>query len=271
ALELARAGSPVRLVHRSGSLTARDDIVEQIRKESQIDDLPGWELESLHGGDHLEEVVLRKADGQCLRVAAEGLVVKIARVPRTEVFRGQLDLTRAGAIVVDRELHTSRDGVFAAGDVVADAYARVAAALGQGSLAARSVLRYLQSQTPMKNELSVAEVVDMFERTLRSSETARTARHGVLRSLLELHENNIDQWKWEDLPRRDTEADHAVAAAKRAIDVLNTKRHQLVEATDAALVASIDQDPSASPTTESPAMVFDRLSVLVIRIAFTER
>jgi thioredoxin reductase (NADPH) len=76
-------------------------------------------------------------------VAAGGLVVKIARVPCTDLLRDQVDMDRAGAIVVDREMRTSRDGVFAAGDVVAGAYARIAAALGQGSLAARSVLRYL--------------------------------------------------------------------------------------------------------------------------------
>jgi thioredoxin reductase (NADPH) len=63
------------------------------------------------------------------------------------MIRGQLDLDRAGAIVVDGQLRTSASGVFAAGDVVADAYARVAAALGQGSLAARSVLRHLQGRT----------------------------------------------------------------------------------------------------------------------------
>ena len=146
ALELARSGSTVKLVHRSDALSARDDIVEQIHREPRIDDLAGWELESLHGGEHLEEVVLRRADGQRLRLAARGLVVKIARAPRTQLFRGQLDLNRAGAIIVDDELRTSRDGVFAAGDVVADAYARVAAALGQGILAARSVLRYLEGQ-----------------------------------------------------------------------------------------------------------------------------
>src|SRR5207244_3004953 len=84
--------------------------------------------------------LVRRADGQRRRLEAGGLVVKIARVPRTDLFRGQLELDRAGAIVVDRELHTSCDGVFAAGDVVADSYARVASALGQGSLAARSVL-----------------------------------------------------------------------------------------------------------------------------------
>jgi thioredoxin reductase (NADPH) len=148
ALELARQGSKVWLVHRSDGLTARDDIVEQVRDEARIEDLPGWELESLDGGRRLEGVtVVRRADGERRRLEAGGLVVKIARVPRTELFRGQLELDKAGAIVVDRVLQTSREGVFAAGDVVSGSYARVSAALGQGSLAARSVLRRLQGRS----------------------------------------------------------------------------------------------------------------------------
>ena len=103
ALELARAGSSVWLVHRSDALTARHDIVEQVRHEPRIEDLPGWELESLDGGERLEGVTLvRRADGERRRLEAGGLVVKIARVPRTDLFRGQLELDRAGAIVVDR-------------------------------------------------------------------------------------------------------------------------------------------------------------------------
>jgi hypothetical protein len=93
----------------------------------------------------------------------------------------------------------------------------------------------------------------------------------VLIPLLALHENNIEQWNHEDAVRRDVSDDHAVAAAKRDIDVLNTKRHEFVEAIDAAYAACFQQVPSAPPSTESPAMVFDRLSVLVIRIASTER
>jgi thioredoxin reductase (NADPH) len=147
ALELARAGSTVTLVHRSEALTARDDIVEQVRREPRIEELAGWELASLEGGGRLEAVSLvRPADGQRRRVEAGGLVVKIARLPRTDLCRGQLELDRAGAIVVDARLQTSCAGVFAAGDVVSGAYARIAAAMGQGSVAARSVLRYLQGR-----------------------------------------------------------------------------------------------------------------------------
>lgn len=148
ALELAREGSRVWLVHRSEALSARHDVVEQVRCQPRIEELPGWELDSLEGAERLEAVtVVRRADGERRRLEAGGLVVKIARVPRTDLFRGQLELDRGGAIVVDREMHTSCDGVFAAGDVVADSYARIASAAGQGSLAARSVLRHLQRRT----------------------------------------------------------------------------------------------------------------------------
>jgi thioredoxin reductase (NADPH) len=147
ALELARAGSQVALVSRSAALTARDNIVEQVRAEPRIEQLDGWQLESLEGGERLEAVnLVRPADGERRRVEAAGLVVKIARVPRTDLVRGQLELDSRGAIIVDEEMHTSRQGVFAVGDVVANAYARVAAALGQGSLAARSVLHYIQGE-----------------------------------------------------------------------------------------------------------------------------
>src|SRR5439155_4281764 len=76
ALELAKQGSKVTLVHRSEALAARHDIVEQLRHEPRIEDLPGWELESLDGVDRLEGVtVVRRADGQRRRLEAGGLVV----------------------------------------------------------------------------------------------------------------------------------------------------------------------------------------------------
>ena len=148
ALELARRGSSVKLIHRSPNLTARQDIVRQLQDQPRIEDLPGWELEAAHGAERLENIVLvRRSTGERKEVAVQRLVVKIARTPNTQLFEGQLELDRSGAVVVDRELRASRAGVFAAGDVVAGAYPRVAAALGQGSLAARSVLHHLEGRS----------------------------------------------------------------------------------------------------------------------------
>jgi len=114
----------------------------------------------------------------------------------------------------------------------------------------------------------VADVVAHFRRALGAP--APSPPRGVLELLLGLHENNALQWACEDVSRRDDADDHTIANAKREIDALNGKRHVFVEAIDAALTAVIDQSPSAPPTTESPGMVYDRLSVLVIRLASTE-
>jgi thioredoxin reductase (NADPH) len=89
--------------------------------------------------------LVRPATGDRRAVPAGGLVVKISRVPCTEPFRGQVELDRRGFVVTDGELRTSCTGVFAAGDVVAGAYWRVAYALGQGMLAARSILLHLEA------------------------------------------------------------------------------------------------------------------------------
>lgn len=144
ALELAATATSVKLVHRSEALTARPDIVERVGQDHRIEDLPGWEVESTSGTERLEEVVLvHPSTSERRKVAAGGLIVKISRSPRTAVFRGQLDLDRREAIVVDGTLQASLPGVFAAGDVVAGSYWRVATAFGQGVLAARSILRHL--------------------------------------------------------------------------------------------------------------------------------
>lgn len=147
ALFLASTGSSVILAHRSDALTARHDIIGRLREESRIEDLSGWEVESVRGGERLEEVgLLHTATGERRSVPAGGLVVKISRNPRTEAFRGELDLDSRGFIVVDAELRTSCRGVFAAGDVVSGAYWRVANALGHGSLVSRTILHYLQDE-----------------------------------------------------------------------------------------------------------------------------
>jgi thioredoxin reductase (NADPH) len=147
ALALANRGSSVKLIHRSSQLTARQDILRQLHDQPRIEDLPGWELEAARGAERLEKIALVRPTGERQEIAVQGLVVKIARAPNTQLFDGQLDLDRSGAVVVDRDLHTSLAGVFAVGDVVSGAYPRVAAALGQGSLAARSVLHSLEGRS----------------------------------------------------------------------------------------------------------------------------
>jgi thioredoxin reductase (NADPH) len=145
ALALASGGSSVTLVHRSPQLTARRDVVEQIRSEGRITEMAGWSLDRLVGAEHLDAVEVTNGVGERRRLEVRGVVLKLGREPNVDLVRGQLDLGAQGGIVVDRALRTSHPQAFAAGDVVEGAYQRIATAIGQGSLAARSILRHLES------------------------------------------------------------------------------------------------------------------------------
>jgi hypothetical protein len=87
--------------------------------------------------------------------------------------------------------------------------------------------------------------------------------------ILSLVDSNMRQWDLEDTTRDPLASDTEVANAKREIDRLNGGRHHLVEEIDAAIDSMLSQPDGAPIATESPGMVLDRLSVLVIRRART--
>jgi hypothetical protein len=93
----------------------------------------------------------------------------------------------------------------------------------------------------------------------------------VMQLLLELLRSNLEQWELEDVTRTQGADDATVARAKRSIDRLNLERHCLTERVDAAIDATLVQSATSTPSTESPAMAFDRLSVLAIRLDRTQR
>ncbi len=115
---------------------------------------------------------------------------------------------------------------------------------------------------------TAAELVTEMERAITGGACA--SRIPWVTLVAELVGSNLEQWELEDASRDPCATDEQVATAKRGIDRLNIGRHHLVEQIDASIAAGLDQAPGAPLATESPGMVLDRLSVLVIRRVRTE-
>jgi hypothetical protein len=110
---------------------------------------------------------------------------------------------------------------------------------------------------------SVAELAGQMELAVRGEPFI--GQTGILRMACELTVSNVRQWDLVDVTRDPEASDGVVARAKRAVDELNLNRHRLVQQIDAAVAGLIDPPASATLATESPGMVLDRLSVLIIR------
>ena len=115
---------------------------------------------------------------------------------------------------------------------------------------------------------ATGEILAELQRAVR--DPARRSQPGLLGLLVDLLRSNLEQWNLESVSRAAGVDDAAVARAKRDIDELNGRRHQLVEAIDAAFDRALEQTATAPLATESPGMALDRLTVLVIRVHRTE-
>jgi len=167
ALFFSRYSRKVTLLVRKPALSPAMSryLVDRIGSVENIEVRPGVEVAGVHGDGRLERVTLRSVeDGSTSEIAAAGMFIFIGTAPRSEVFADVLERNEKGFILtagdlpqtggrprgwnLDREpllFETSMPGVFAAGDVRANANRRVAAAVGEGSAAIYSVHRYLMT------------------------------------------------------------------------------------------------------------------------------
>lgn len=153
AIHLAQQGAPVTIAIRGADLTVSMStyLIDRIDAAANITVAPFTEVVALHGDTRLTEVTLRdNRTGAETRQPCAGLFSFIGAVPFTEWLAGFVELDDHGFVLTGSELagrvdfdplpfETSRPGVFAAGDVRASSMKRVAAAVGDGSSAIRSV------------------------------------------------------------------------------------------------------------------------------------
>jgi thioredoxin reductase (NADPH) len=167
AIYLARQAGHVRLVVRGPDLSAgmSDYLVERIHADPRITVQTSTEVTALHGEHRLKYVTLSDRKGSADEACAcFGLFCFIGATPATDFLQG-VRLDSGGFVLTDVQLgtdpgpawaaagrsplafETSVPGVFAVGDVRLGSMKRVAAAVGEGASAVRSVHQALAALT----------------------------------------------------------------------------------------------------------------------------
>nr|WP_238148091.1 thioredoxin-disulfide reductase [Rothia halotolerans] len=147
ALFLTTFASSVTIIHRRDTLRASEIMQERALNHPKITFI--WDsavvgIEGEHKTEALQIENLRS--GLTQRLEVEGLFVAIGSDPRTDLVKGQLELTPEGTIAVQgRSSKTALPGVFAAGDVIDPTYRQAITAAGSGCVAAIDAQHYLES------------------------------------------------------------------------------------------------------------------------------
>ncbi|MGW1072149.1 thioredoxin-disulfide reductase [Streptomyces sp. NPDC002537] len=144
---LSRFAKSVTVVHRRDALRASKAMQERAFADPKISFVWDSEVAEIHGDNKLSGLTLRNLKtGETSELPVTGLFIAIGHDPRTELFKGQLDLDDEGYLKVDApSTRTNLTGVFAAGDVVDHTYRQAITAAGTGCSSALDAERYLAS------------------------------------------------------------------------------------------------------------------------------
>ncbi|MFJ8360632.1 thioredoxin-disulfide reductase [Streptomyces sp. NPDC093984] len=142
---LSRFAKSVTVVHRRDTLRASKAMQDRAFADPKIKFVWDSEVAEIKGNPKLEGLTLRNLKtGELTELPVTGLFIAIGHDPRTELFKGQLDLDEEGYLKVDApSTRTNLTGVFGAGDVVDHTYRQAITAAGTGCSAALDAERYL--------------------------------------------------------------------------------------------------------------------------------
>jgi len=146
---LTKYASKVYLVHRRNELRASKVMQERARKNPKIEFVWNQAVEEVLGdGKAMTGLRLKSTkDGSLSELKVQGFFLAIGHEPNTGIFKGQLDMNEVGYLNVKApSTRTSREGVFAAGDVADPNYRQAVTAAGSGCAAAIDAERWLGEQ-----------------------------------------------------------------------------------------------------------------------------
>ena len=157
AIYLAQQRAKVTIAIRGDSLNASMStyLIDRIEASPNIELVTRTEVTGLHGDEHLSAITRTNRDtGQDTKHDCSGLFLFIGAIPYTDWVSELIQLDDKGFILTDTAVsdtlgyqplayETSQPGIFAAGDARAGSMNRVAAAVGEGSSAIRSIHQHL--------------------------------------------------------------------------------------------------------------------------------
>ncbi|MEV3938156.1 thioredoxin-disulfide reductase [Glycomyces sp. NPDC049804] len=145
---LTKFASKVTIVHRRDEFRASKVMAERALANPKIEVAWNSAVKEINGTDGKVSSVelVDTVTGETRELPATGLFIAIGHDPRSELFKGQVELDESGYVkVASPSTRTNLEGVFAAGDLVDHTYQQAVTAAGTGCAAALDAERYIAS------------------------------------------------------------------------------------------------------------------------------
>jgi thioredoxin reductase (NADPH) len=142
---LTRFASKVHIIHRRDKFRAIPSLVKKAEENPKIQFHTDTIVTAVNGTNSVDSMSLKNVKSEVeSTLDVSGVFLYVGLIPNTEMFGDLLELNKQGFIITDRNLATSVEGIFAAGDVCDKPLRQIITAAGDGAIAAYSAGKYLE-------------------------------------------------------------------------------------------------------------------------------
>ena len=148
----------VSVMHENGKMDCNEIAKAEALENPKMEFIWNTVCKRFEGTEErLNKVVLTDLrNGEEVSVDVDTCFEFIGYIPNTEIFKGIIDMTDRGYVLVNEKMETNVDGVFAAGDVTEKFLKQVSTAVGDGAVAGYAAERYI-AETEQYNSQILAK------------------------------------------------------------------------------------------------------------------
>lgn len=136
---LSRLAKKIYLINRSDKFRAGDYAVDKIKKFKNLEILTNAQVVELFGDEKLDAILVKDNLGT-KKLAVDGLFIAIGSTPDLDFVKFDLKTDKAGYIVVDDNMRTNVENLFACGDITNRDFRQIVVACAQGAIAGNSAI-----------------------------------------------------------------------------------------------------------------------------------
>ncbi len=152
AVYLSSVASKLHIIYAGSRVDKDDELYKQLVSNNNTFYVNST-VKEIRGDKLIKSVIVQGRDKTSpseseLRI--DGLFVEMGYVARSDFVKGLVDLNSSNEVVTDKLGNTSREGIFACGDITDIPYKQAVISAGQGATAALSAFNYIQKKKGLR-------------------------------------------------------------------------------------------------------------------------
>lgn len=144
-LYLTKFAREITIIHRRHRLRATKILQERVFSNKKINFAWDSTVTKILGKEKVKGILIKNVKtGQEREISCQGVFMFVGNLPNTKFLEGVIKLDDKGYIITDDDMMSSREGIYACGDVRKKILRQVVTACGEGATAAFAAEKYIE-------------------------------------------------------------------------------------------------------------------------------